>query len=191
MQFTNKVNSNEAYIYIHIFLEVFFITHAFFLGIVLISGASTGIGKHAAVELAKLKPQYTVLAGVRRESDFNLILDEGLSNLKPILLDVTSYSSCVDAIEKISSEIATKKQPLIALVNNAGISRNIPVEFHHIDDVKLIFETNFFGMLQLTQLAIPLLRSSAGRIVMISSVAGFIGNLLLIFLSPFSVITTF
>ena len=142
----------------------------------LISGASTGIGRHAAIGLAKANHEFTVFAGVRKETDFNAIIDERLPNLRPILLDVTSYSSCVDVIEKMSQEITTSQKPLIALVNNAGISRNIPIELHHMDDVRLLFETNFFGMLQLTQLAMPLLRSSAGRIIMISSVAGFIGH---------------
>ena len=52
-----------------------------------------------------------------------------------------------------------RKLPLVAIVNNAGIARNVPLEFHALGDFKRIFETNVFGAIEITQLALPLLRS--------------------------------
>lgn len=137
-------------------------------GAILISGASTGIGNHAAIELAKSNQQYIVYAGVRKDVDFKSIQDLKVPNLLPILFDVTDEAS----MQKAVSTIKSSGQPLIALVNNAGISRGSTLEFHILSDLKAIFETNFFGMARLTQLSLPLLRESKGRIVQISSVAG-------------------
>ena len=137
-------------------------------GVILISGASTGIGNHAAITLANTNKQFIVYAGVRKEKDFKAILDLKLPNLLPILLDVTDELS----VQKAITSIKESGQPLIALVNNAGISRSSTLEFHTVSDLKAIFETNFFGMARLTQVSLPLLRESKGRIVQISSVAG-------------------
>jgi len=62
------------------------------------------------------------------------------------------------------------------VVNNAGISRTSPAEYHLVQDAKQVFDTNFFGVLDLVQLTIPLLRDSKGRIIMVSSLAGLIGR---------------
>lgn len=139
-------------------------------GIVLITGASTGIGRHAAEYLAD-HTNFTVYAGVRKERDINDILSLNKPNLIPILLDVTSKESIEAAIKVIQAS----SKPFVALVNNAGISRGVVFEAHDIDDAKTVFETNVFGVLRLTQLALPYLRQSQGRVVMISSVAGKIG----------------
>ena len=143
-------------------------------GAILISGASTGIGNHAAVTLANTNKQFVVYAGVRKEKDFKAILDLKLPNLLPILLDVTDELS----VQKAISVIKESGQPLIALVNNAGIHRSSFLEYHAISDLKYIFETNYFGMARLTQVSLPLLRESKGRIVQISSVAGKISTVL-------------
>lgn len=143
-------------------------------GIVLITGASTGIGRDAAVYLSKKYPSYHVLASVRKDSDFEAIERIGSDNLKPILLDVTSDESCVKAVETIKDIMSSTGLPFVALVNNAGILRTVPVEFQDINDAKYVFDTNFFGTYRMTQLTIPLLRLSKGRIIMVSSIAGFV-----------------
>jgi short-subunit dehydrogenase len=142
-------------------------------GIVLITGASTGIGRHAAEFLAD-NYNFHVLAGVRKESDAKLIEELNLPNLKPILLDVTSHESCSSALRQVQDEMAQKNLPFVALVNNAGIAHYFPIEYHDMEDVRSMFDTNFFGMLDMTQQFLPLLRNSKGRIVMISSIAGFV-----------------
>lgn len=139
-------------------------------GIIVISGASTGIGRHAAEFLAA--KGYEVYAGVRKTADADDITQLNIPHLHPLLLDVTSHDSVVKARNTIVGESERLKLPLVALVNNAGIARDVPLELHLLSDVKQMFETNVFGLLDLTQMFIPLLRESKGRIVMVSSVAG-------------------
>lgn len=144
-------------------------------GLILISGASTGIGRHAAESLAK--EGYVVLAGVRKESDYNDIIGWNSKDNKgfmiPVKFDVSNHESIVSAIDIVKSEMTKRNLPLVAVVNNAGIGRNTILEYHDIADAKYLFDINVFGLLDLTQMTLPLLRLSKGRIVNIGSVAGF------------------
>ena len=143
-------------------------------GVVIISGASTGIGRHAAETLAS--EGYFVYAGVRKQKDYDAMIALDNPLLKPLMFDVTNHDSCVTAMSQVAATLDERKVPLVALVNNAGVSRRKTAEFHDVADAKTVFETNFFGMLDLTQLALPLLRKHQGRIVMVSSVAGVFGS---------------
>jgi len=159
---------------LHLVLRVAYPVHTS-NGVVLVTGASTGIGRHAAESIARAHPGVTVYAGVRKQKDFDEINNNnsgGLKNLKPLFLSVDDAASCAKALE----EIKATNLPLIALVNNAGISRSIPLEFHDDKDARAVFETNFFGMATMTRLFLPLLRQNKGRVVMISSVAGLIST---------------
>lgn len=142
-------------------------------GLILITGASSGIGRHAAEYLANKYPNYLILAGVRKPTDFQNVLLSNIPNIQPIIIDVTSFQSCREAISQINNIVNDKSLPFIGLVNNAGIARSMDLEHHPINDARTVFETNVFGVLTLTQMALPLLRKSHGRIIMISSVAGF------------------
>ena len=138
-------------------------------GVVIVSGASTGIGRDAAVWLARRHAGLVVLAGVRRREDAESVRGEGLANLKPVELDVTRASSVSAALRAAEQE----GLPLVAVVNNAGVARGpTPVELHELEDARALFDVNFFGALQLTQAALPMLRAARGRVVMISSVFG-------------------
>ena len=143
-------------------------------GIVLVSGASSGIGRHAAERLAQ--EGYKVYCGVRKQTDKNEIILMKNSNLIPIIFDVTVHETSVDAVAIIEKDMQQSGLPFVALVNNAGISRRMVAEFHDMEDIYRVFDTNVFGMMHLTQLCLPLLRQSKGRIVMISSVNGKIGK---------------
>jgi NADP-dependent 3-hydroxy acid dehydrogenase YdfG len=143
-------------------------------GIVVISGASTGIGRHAAVHLAG--NGYTVFAGVRKEIDADSIRNLQIKGLYPVILDVTKHESCVSALETVSQFSRENGLPIVALVNNAGVSRKFPAELHDLSDIRRVFDTNFFGMVDLTQTFIPVLRESKGRIVMISSLSGLVSK---------------
>jgi NAD(P)-dependent dehydrogenase (short-subunit alcohol dehydrogenase family) len=123
--------------------------------------------------LARNYPGYVILAGVRSSKDAISINDMKIPNLMAILIDVISHESCVDAMNKIEGLMEDLHLPFIALVNNAGIGRSAPVEHHSLDDARKVFDTNFFGVMDLTQLAIPHLKRSQGRIVMVSSAATF------------------
>ena len=140
-------------------------------GIVLVTGASTGIGRDAAEFLSK-NSEFLVLAGVRKDSDYQNILDTNKS-LMPFIIDIASHESCTEAVKKISELSEKYNLPFVGLVNNAGIGGNFsPLEYQSLDYARKLFDTNVFGLLQLTQLTLPLLRASNGRVVMISSLNG-------------------
>lgn len=146
-------------------------------GGILITGASSGIGRHAAVSLAKRG--FLVYAGVRKQSDADSIVAEGVSGLAPIILDVAKPDTVDAAFEAIQSQLAAKSLPFVALVNNAGIARTFPVEMLDMDrDVRANFEVNYFGVVAITQKFLPLLRATGNgaRLVQISSVAGLISS---------------
>ncbi len=142
-------------------------------GIVIISGASKGIGLSAALALARAFPSLHILAGVRRASDGAAIESLGLANLAPLSLDVADPQSMALALRRVAEVGMALNMSLVGLVNNAGVARGPTVlEFHGLEDASEIFRVNVLGALHLTQLCLPLLRSSGGRVVMISSVFG-------------------
>ncbi|MTD14908.1 SDR family NAD(P)-dependent oxidoreductase [Nakamurella sp. YIM 132087] len=133
--------------------------------LIVISGASTGMGAATARELARRG--YHVLAGVRRESDGERLAGPGL---EPVLLDITDP----DQVAAIAQRVATdpQRRPLRALINNAGLAVNAPVEALPLDDWRRVFEVNLFGHIAMTQALLPALHESRGRVVNISSVGG-------------------
>lgn len=140
------------------------------LGGIVISGASSGIGKAAAIELARLG--FTVFAGVRRKQDG---LDLSEKGCVPILLDVTSDTSVSAAVQKVRAIIAEKRIPLVGIVNNAGvIDSGIPLELRSQEDHDFVFSVNLFGCVRLTKHFVPVIRetSSTGRVVNIGSILG-------------------
>ena len=146
-------------------------------GGILITGASSGIGRHAAISLAQRG--YLVYAGVRKQSDADSIIAEGVTGLAPVILDVAKPDTVDATFETIQSQLSAKKLPFVALVNNAGIARTFPVEMLDMDrDVRENFEVNYFGVVAITQKFLPLLRATGNgaRLVQISSVAGLISS---------------
>lgn len=135
---------------------------------VLITGASSGIGKVSAFTLAK--KGFKVLAGVRKEEDAEKIKSEN-PDIIPIFIDVTNQESIDTAVEKISK--ITKENGLYGLVNNAGIAVAGPLEFLPIDKLRLQLEVNVIGQINITQKLLPLIRKGKGRLVNMSSVSGF------------------
>lgn len=134
--------------------------------VILISGASTGIGKSTAIHLARLG--HTVWAGVRSEKSAEDIRRLNVQGLSPVLLDVTDDRSVREAVGRIRKESGV----LHALINNAGIVVSGPVEAVSIDEWRRQFEVNVLGQIRLTQLCLPLLRETRGRIVSTSSISG-------------------
>ncbi|GAB3133377.1 SDR family NAD(P)-dependent oxidoreductase [Amycolatopsis stemonae] len=131
--------------------------------IVVVTGASTGMGAATARELARRG--YHVLAGVRRERDADAIRADGI---EPVLLDITRP----EHVRALADRVAAGGRPLRALVNNAGISVNAPVEALPLDEWRRVFDVNLFGQVAVTQALLPFLHASRGRIVNISSVGG-------------------
>jgi NAD(P)-dependent dehydrogenase (short-subunit alcohol dehydrogenase family) len=133
--------------------------------LILISGASAGMGAATARELAGRG--YHVLAGVRRDSDAEALRGP---NLEPVLLDITDPAQ-IEAVERrIAADPAGR--PLRAVINNAGIAINAPVELLSMDEWRHQFEVNFFGHIAVTKAVLPALHASSGRVVNISSIGG-------------------
>jgi len=144
---------------------------------ILISGASTGIGRASAVHLAR--KGHSVWAGVRSQKSFDEIQKLNVQGLTPVFLDVCdekSIDACISTIKK-SGGI------LHGLVNNAGIVVGGPIEAVSLEDLRYQFEVNVFGQVRVTQLCLPLLRESKGRIVNTSSIAGRLASP---FMGPYS-----
>lgn len=134
---------------------------------VLLTGASTGIGRATALRLAG--SGWTVLAGVRKAADDEALRAVGGERVIPLELDVTDLEQIERAAERMG-ELAPGG--LDALVNNAGSAVGGPLELLSLEDLRCQFEVNFFGQVAVTQALIPALRRARGRIVLISSVGG-------------------
>lgn len=142
---------------------------------IVVTGAHTGIGKHAALTLAK--EGYTVFCGVRQlEEHGQQLVQEAQKNqidtskIKPILLDVTKEDQVLAAVETVRQFMGDRG--LYGLFNNAGIGYYGAVEDTTMEDYRRIFEVNYFGLLQVTKAFLPLLRQRRGRIISNTSIAG-------------------
>lgn len=144
---------------------------------VLITGASTGIGRACAMHLAR--HGYSVFAGVRIDSDAKSIEAEGskFGKLSAVIVDVTDITTVERAVQHISQIVGD--DGLAGVVNNAGIVVSGPVEFVSLADWHRQFEVNFFGVIAVTQATLPLLRlhvskygSGTARLINMSSIAG-------------------
>lgn len=133
---------------------------------ILITGASSGIGKSACNMLAE--KGFKVFAGVRKESDAQELADD---NIFPVFIDVNDYNTVDKAFCDIQEKIGIKG--LFGLVNNAGIAVAGPLEFLPVEKLRFQLETNVIGQVKVTQTFLPLIRKEKGRILNISSIAGF------------------
>jgi NAD(P)-dependent dehydrogenase (short-subunit alcohol dehydrogenase family) len=134
---------------------------------VVITGASSGIGRATALHLAA--DGWRVFAGVRREEDGNA-LAQGSRGIEPVLLDVTDADSVRAAADHIAAAVGDGG--LQGLVNNAGIAVAGPLELIGLDDFRAQFEVNVVGVVAVTQALLPLVRAGHGRIVNVSSIGG-------------------
>jgi len=137
------------------------------LGNVIITGASTGIGKASALHLDRLG--FRVFASVRKESDAEALCAQASERLTPIFLDVTNPDSIFKAKQEIYRSVG--EAGILGIVNNAGVAFLSPLEFVQLDSLRWLFEVNVFGLLTITQAFLPLVRQARGRIVNISSEA--------------------
>ncbi|WP_055688644.1 SDR family NAD(P)-dependent oxidoreductase [Streptomyces prasinus] len=131
--------------------------------LIVVTGASTGMGAAAARELARRG--FHVLAGVRRVRDADSIRSTGI---EPVILDITKP----EQVEALAARVADDPRALHALVNNAGIQVNAAVEALPLAEWRRVFEVNLFGHIAVTQALLPALLCSKGRVINISSVGG-------------------
>ncbi len=135
---------------------------------VVVTGASTGIGAACAEYLAE--KGFRVFASVRKPSDADRIAARERPRLMPLFLDVTDADSIAQAAKTVAA--ALNGAGLAGLVNNAGISVDVPVEFVDIDALRRQLEVNSIAPVAVTQTFLPLLRQAQGRVVNVSSVNG-------------------
>jgi NAD(P)-dependent dehydrogenase (short-subunit alcohol dehydrogenase family) len=133
--------------------------------ILVVTGASTGIGAATARELARRG--FHVLAGVRRVTDADALR---ATNIEPIMLDITNDANIAALVKHITDD--PERRPLRALVNNAGIAVNAPVEVLPLSEWRRLFDVNLFGHIAMTQALLPALIESRGTVVNITSVGG-------------------
>ena len=150
-------------------------------GAVLVTGASTGIGRATALLLDG--KGYRVFAGVRKESDGESLQEEASDRLTPLIIDVTNQPSITAAKRKISPSVG--KEGLAGLVNNAGVGGGGgPIEFMDLQDLYETLDVNLFGQVAVTQAFLPLLRKGRGTIVFVASIGGRVASP---FMSPYNV----
>ena len=148
--------------------------------VALITGANKGIGLQIAKDLTA--HGFTVLVGSRHLKNGETAVTSIGAYVHALQLDVTDQGSIAAAAERVRNEFGR----LDVLVNNAGIShagkpgRPLPelaksgqLSVASLDEVRVVFETNVFGVIAVTQAMLPLLREApAGRIVNVGSTAG-------------------
>lgn len=136
--------------------------------VVLITGASSGIGKETAKLL--VENGHIVYGAARRLDKMNDLKEAAIKLLE---MDVTNDESMVKGIQKI---IETEKR-IDVLVNNAGYGSFGALEDVPLSEAKYQFEVNIFGLARLTQLVLPHMRKQqSGKIVNISSMGGKFGE---------------
>lgn len=135
--------------------------------IILITGCSSGIGFDAAFALKGRG--HRVIASCRKSDDVNRLQSLGM---EAVLLDVCDSSS----IQHAFAEVLTKTEGrLDVLINNAGYGQMGALEDLTRDLMRQQFETNVFGLVELTSLVIPIMRQQgSGRIINVSSILGII-----------------
>lgn len=140
--------------------------------VVIITGASSGIGKALVYEFAKRGAKIAIGARnldelLKIETDLK---SQGVESLS-VQTDVTQESDCKNLIDKTVEKFGK----IDVLVNNAGISMRAIFEDLELDVIRRLMDVNFWGTVYCTKFAIPYLLQSKGSLVGIISVAGFLG----------------
>jgi NAD(P)-dependent dehydrogenase (short-subunit alcohol dehydrogenase family) len=135
-------------------------------GAVVITGASTGIGRATALALAAAG--YRVFAGVRRTVDGDSLLELATGRLTPLTIDVTDPLSIEAAAREVAAAVGS--DGITGLVDNAGIGTLWPMEVMPLEELRRIYEVNVFGQVAVIQAFLPLLRLGAGRIINLGSI---------------------
>lgn len=139
---------------------------------VIITGASSGIGKALVYEYFKRGYQITMAA--RNSEAMEAIAQDLDPAQKTILLvktDVTSEADCKNLIEKSLDRFGK----IDVLINNAGISMRALFNEMHLDVMRKVMDVNFWGTVYCTKYALPSLLQTKGSLVGVISIAGYLG----------------
>ncbi len=131
---------------------------------VLITGATTGIGRATAEHLAA--EGYFVYAGARKDADMGEL--NKIENIMAVRIDVTKQEQIDEAVTLIKEQ----GRGLWALVNNAGVFLQVPLIEAKEADLEFLFDVNVFGVFRVTKAFAPMVIESKGRIVNVSSISG-------------------
>ena len=137
---------------------------------ILITGASTGIGRNMAETLAA--EGHFVYAGARKQADLDQL--NAIDNIQAIRLDVTDQEDIDAAVETVRKG----GKGLYGLVNNAGVSVSGPLIEIEEDDMQFQMDVNLFGPYRVTKAFAPLIIESRGRITTTGSISGILSGVL-------------
>ena len=138
---------------------------------VLVTGASTGIGRRITEVLAS--KGFFVYAGARKEQDLKDLA--AIRNVQSVKLDVTVAADIAAAVETITKG----GRGLDGVVNNAGVAVIGPLNEMDDADLIFVFDVNVLGPYRITKAMTPLLIASKGRVVNVSSISGILSGPLL------------
>ena len=135
---------------------------------ILVTGASSGIGRNIAETLAA--NGYFVYAGARKQADLDALNE--IPNIRSVRLDVTKQ----DEIDAAVDTVRAGGKGLYGLVNNAGVLTLGPITEIDEDELAWILDVNLMGVYRVTKAFAPLIIESKGRICNISSIAGILSG---------------
>ncbi|MGH3580175.1 MAG: SDR family NAD(P)-dependent oxidoreductase, partial [Mycobacterium sp.] len=136
-----------------------------------ITGSSRGFGR--ALVRAALEAGDGVAATARRPGQLGDLVEEFGDRILPLALDVTDASAAAGAIEAARQRFGR----IDVVVNNAGYANVAPIETADDEDFRAQFETNFWGVYNVSKAAIPVLRElGGGLIIQFSSMGGRVGG---------------
>jgi len=135
---------------------------------VLVTGASTGIGRYVTERLPA--KGFFVYAGARKEADLASL--NAIKNVQAIRLDVTKQEDVDTAVATITKA----GRGLYGLVNNAGIATPGPFAGSSFEEIDLQMQVNVYGPVRMTKAFLPLLLESKGRITNIGSISGVLAS---------------
>lgn len=141
---------------------------------VLVTGASTGIGRAVCLDLAARG--WRVFGSVRREQDaeaFAAATPADSLPMTPLLFDVTDRAAIDQAMEELQERLQGER--LYGLVNNAGVAIGGPLAYLPMEDFERQIAINLTGVLHCTQAFLPLMRGGPSRLIQVSSIAGKVG----------------
>jgi len=136
-----------------------------------ITGSSRGLGR--ALVRAALEGGDLVAASARRPEQLADLVEEFGDRIHPVRLDVTDPAAARSALAEAKRHFGR----IDVLVNNAGYANISPIETTQDDDFRAQFETNFWGVYNVTKAALPILREQGGGLVIqLSSMGGRVGG---------------
>ena len=135
---------------------------------ILVTGASTGIGRKITERLATRG--YFVYAGARKEADLQAL--GAIPNVRAVRLDVTKPEDIDAAVEIVSKG----GRGLYGLVNNAGIYTEAPVIDTSPEEFDLVMKVNLYGPYRMSRAFAPMIKAGNGRIVNIGSISGILNE---------------